>query len=141
MKELIIGHRKVLIDDDDRNLISQYKWCIRRVKRTRSDDVFYVFANHHKPVVQMHRLIMGFPNGKSIDHINGNGLDNRKSNLRFCTPSQNQANRKVIYSSMGYKGVSFYKKDRIIASSIKVDGKSIYLGSFETTELAAKGLR
>jgi len=56
--------------------------------------------------VLIHRLIMGFPEGMFIDHINGNGLDNRKENLRVCTPSQNCMNKKLRSdSTTGYKGV------------------------------------
>ncbi len=54
----------------------------------------------------VHRLIMGFPEGMHVDHINGNGLDNRKENLRVCTPSQNSMNKKLRSdSTTGYKGV------------------------------------
>tara|TARA_R100000995_G_scaffold71191_1_gene39828 strand:+ start:267 stop:914 length:648 start_codon:yes stop_codon:yes gene_type:complete len=54
----------------------------------------------------VHRLIMGFPEGMDVDHINGNGLDNRRENLRVCTRSQNAMNKKLRSdSTTGYKGV------------------------------------
>ena len=56
----------------------------------------------------IHRLVMNTPKGMHIDHINGNGLDNRKENLRLCTPSQNAMNKRLRYdSSSGFKGVQY----------------------------------
>ena len=74
-----------------------------------------------------------------VDHINGNRLDNRASNLRVCTHSQNQRNQtdRRTYTSSIYKGVSWHKGTQKWASNINVDGKMEYLGIFEDERDAA----
>src|SRR5512139_3981216 len=79
-----------LVDDEDLPRVEKYRW------RTWGKIGFYVRAT--KPVFpkthqQLHRLIMRAEEGQIIDHINGNPLDNRKSNLRICSPSINSQNR------------------------------------------------
>ena len=87
----------------------------------------------------LHRLIMNAPDGMDVDHINGNPLDNRKSNLRICSRSQNQMNKgKYKNNTTGFKGVHFYKPTGKFVSRIKVDGKNLYLGCFEKAEDAYK---
>lgn len=87
----------------------------------------------------MHRLIMGFPEGKYVDHINGNSLDNRKSNLRVCTNSENQRNRyKTIRNTSGYKGVRLNTKRNKYDAEIGHHGKHYYLGTFLNPVDAAK---
>jgi hypothetical protein len=81
----------------------------------------------------LHWDVMG---SKFVDHINGNGLDNRDENLRLATNSQNQMNsRKRSGTSSRYKGVSLQRKRW--RAQIKLDGKLIYLGMFDTEEQAA----
>jgi len=98
--------------------------------------------------VSVHSLIMGKRDGCIIDHINGVKHDNRKSNLRFCTISQNGANRKQNKSKpvcrVPYKGVSFKSgawadKNRIKRwdARISVKGNRLSLGMFETPAEAA----
>lgn len=85
----------------------------------------------------MHRVIMGVMNPDiEIDHINGNTLDNRRSNLRIASKSQNQRNRYAVAGIIPYKGVRQKDKGRWYAS-IKVNGKSIWLGSFDHPVKAA----
>lgn len=93
----------------------------------------------------VHRLIMGFPEGMHIDHINGNALDNRKENLRICTPSQNAMNKKLRSdSTTGYKGVykvkdPRYKKKYSASGAIPgTSGKKKRLGYFATAAEAAR---
>ena len=93
----------------------------------------------------MHHLIAGTPpKGMTIDHINGNSLDNRKENLRVATQQQQRMNSaKRVDGASRYKGVIIRnvtgrcKKTRICAQ-IKALGRSIYLGDFETEEEAAE---
>lgn len=79
----------------------------------------------------MHRLILGASKGQQGDHQNGNGLDNRRINLRLCTNSQNQMNRKKSsrYSSK-YKGVTWNSHARKWQAQIKRQGVMHYLGLF-----------
>ena len=85
-----------LVDTWDVPLISKYSW---RLKRNRKTDYFYVRANlvpkdHSGKQVFLHRVIMDAKPGQIVDHINWNTLDNRRSNLRFVTASENQLNQR-----------------------------------------------
>jgi len=88
----------------------------------------------------MHNLIIKIPPGMFIDHINHNGLDNRKANLRPATFTQNVWHRKKfrIPSRSRYKGVDWSKTQNKWRARIRVNGKRIYLGSFDNEISAAK---
>lgn len=122
-----------LVDDDDFGRVSQFKWhCLRQDQ---------LYAIRHFPRVgkvyrseRLHRFILQVPKGMDIDHINGNGLDCRKSNLRIATKSQNQANRKK-YSKYPYKGIKSMRKRW--QARITKDRVQHFLGTFDTPEQAA----
>ena len=128
-----------LIDDEDFELVSKYKWHVQWNKNTKS---FYAGTKIRKSdgkrtTLQMHRLIVNAQKGQRVDHIHHNTLDNRKSELRICTPSQNQHNRAIqANNTSGYKGVSWHKQRQKWLARIKVNGKRISLGLFLTPELA-----
>jgi hypothetical protein len=92
-----------------------------------------------------HRLIFLMHKGylpKTIDHINGDRLDNRIENLRAATVGQNQHNRKTnANNTSGYKGVSWNKACKKWLSQIKLEGKRIHLGYFDNVEEAAEAVR
>ena len=134
-----------LIDDEDYERVSQYKWCTYYSKHTSS---FYAvrgirLSNGKWTTQQMHRFIMNVPNGLHIDHINHDTLDNRKENLRVVTNSQNQMNQKKHRTYAGkktssiYKGVYWDKQHKKWRAYIQVNGKLIYLGSFRSEDYAA----
>lgn len=147
MKIVLPSNHEVLIDDEDFEKLSEYKW--RFVSNRYAAAVKYDTGKRKNDgtlkqrVIKMHRLIMDCPIDKVIDHINGNGLDNRKENLRICTRSQNMANQKKRYvSKSGYKGVSLgNNKTNPWRAYInkKESGKSKqhHLGFFSTKEGAA----
>lgn len=94
--------------------------------------------------ILMHRLILSrmlgreLVKGEVVDHINTNKLDNRRDNLRLATVAQNIRNQRLqVINTSGYKGVSITKKG-YIAARIRVNSKLIYLGNFDTLELAAQ---
>ncbi len=77
----------------------------------------------------MHRLLIKIPNGFQIDHIDGNGLNNQKLNLRIATASQNQINRgKQKNNTSGFKGVFGRKDKNKWRAQIKFHGKTKHLG-------------
>ena len=85
----------------------------------------------------MHREIINAPAGMQIDHINGNGLDNRKANLRLCNNAQNQQNRrKRSRATSLFKGVGWH--DNRWRARITVNGKQIEIGRFKSEFLAAE---
>jgi len=88
----------------------------------------------------MHREILSLPDEVLVDHINRNGLDNRKANLRPATPSQNAWNRPKLKKRTGsrFKGVHFYKRDGIWQAAIKVNAHTKYLGRFHSEVQAAR---
>jgi hypothetical protein len=89
--------------------------------------------------IYMHLEIMSAPDGMEVDHMNGNGLDNRRENLRLCTRAQNRMNSvKRIGKSSTFKGVYWHKNCRKWRASLKLDGKEIHIGYFNTELEAAE---
>lgn len=126
-----------IVDDGDFDWLNQWKWHIHR--ETRWGRYAVRTDSRSGKVVIMHRLIMDAPKGMQVDHINGDGLDNRRENMRLCTNSQNTKNKRLSKSSTsGYKGVSWFSKLGKYASRIRVDGELIRLGYFHDPIEAAK---
>lgn len=118
-----------LVDDDDYELVSNYRW---HSHRGRNSGLCYASSN-----IKMHRLITNAPLGIMVDHINGDSLDNRRENLRLCTNAQNQQNTKGRGGTSKYKGVSFNIKSGKWAGSFISDGRHYYCGLFESEEECA----
>ena len=90
---------------------------------------------------RMHRFLLNAPDGVMVDHVNGNKLDNRRENLRLCTNSQNQANRKISRGKSSFKGVTWQRRSNgsgFWKAQIIVRGEVIYLGAHVTDLEAAK---
>lgn len=122
---------ETIIDNEDYAELSKYKWCAC-VKPNR---VYAQRRNSENKIVYMHRQIMKYPK-KAIDHINRNGLDNRKINLREASRSENGQNcgpRKRKHGK--YKGTE--KAGNRWQARIRVNWKRISLGMFKTEEEAA----
>lgn len=141
MKEIPLTQGKVaLVDDDDyERVMARGSWQVLKSGRNRYAQRIEI-ANGKKVCIYMHRLIMNFPQGFEIDHINHDGLDNRKENLRICTRSQNKANvpkQDGQYHSR-YKGVSLLKRTNRWLAYINQDRKTIHLGYYDTEEEAAR---
>lgn len=98
MKKIPLTQGKfALVDDADFEWLNQWKWCYGNNEAHR---------NGGGKWIKMHRLIMGSPVDKVVDHINGNRFDNRRENLRVCTQQQNTLNCKVSKNSKsGYKDI------------------------------------
>jgi hypothetical protein len=131
----------VVVDDCDFSLVKNRKWCA-----VLQNGNYYAQTwqrtNGRYTTKMMHRLILGATRGSVIDHINGNGLDNRRSNLRFCSFSENQWNRKPNKNSKtGVKGVHWSAKEKKYVAQIREHGKRIMLGSFRSIEEAALAYR
>ncbi|MCA9312763.1 HNH endonuclease [Candidatus Saccharibacteria bacterium] len=87
----------------------------------------------------MHRFITNAPKGMVVDHISGNTLDNRQSNLRVCTNAANIRNGKLrINNSTGVQGVTWDKSRNKWQSRIKVNYKTVHLGRYNSLEEATK---
>ena len=123
-----------IIDSVDAEHILAHKWCFSGG---------YAVRNRESPrtglMVHMHREILSTPNDMETDHINGNGIDNRRVNLRPATPSQNQRNKGLQRNSTsGYKGVCLDKSRGLWLAHIKSGGRFSNLGRFQTAEEAAR---
>lgn len=120
---------KATVDLGDLYSISQYKWYKWRD---------YAVTHNKGNPIYMHRLIMECSKGDEVDHINGNGLDNRKENLRLCSHKENMYNMKTRKDNKsGYRGVSWEKKRQCWVAMIWWDKKQHFLGYFDTPEEAA----
>jgi hypothetical protein len=87
--------------------------------------------------ISMHRQIIGATDEVQVDHVDLNGLNNRRKNLRIATPQQNCFNRrKTRANTSGFKGVCWNRKSRKWQAGIRINGRSMHLGLFETPELA-----
>lgn len=111
------------IDDDDYYIVRDRMWYC--------DSHGYVATNINKKGVKLHRIINKTPKGMFTDHIDGNTRNNRKNNLRTCTSSQNQRNRKPQKGTSKYKGVDWHKRDKRWRVRIQFNGKGIYVGNFK----------
>lgn len=129
-----------VIDQIDSYLL-EYKWStgvgVNTYYAKRGTTINYI-----QKTIQMHCVIMSKIIGRElmqkewVDHIDGNGLNNRRENLRLASPSQNARNRSIQKNSTtGYKGVS--PKGKSYQARITIDGNTICLGTFPTPELAA----
>ena len=126
------GHRAI-IDLSDLPLVRDHSW-----HTLRSHDRIYALAHIGGRHVRMHRLITG-DKRSHIDHKNRDGLDNRRSNLREATSSQNGANtRQRINNTSGFKGVAYCKQTGTWRALIMVNRKTSCLGRYPTPEAAAR---
>jgi len=130
-----------IVDPEDYKELAKYNWyakkCERRYYAERWGKIQQ--GSRTRGAVKMHRVIMGDVEGKFVDHINHNGLDNRKSNLRFATAQQNTWNKrkqKGNYSSQ-YKGVHWVKSEKNWRAVITCNKKMIYIGRFDDETAAA----
>lgn len=137
MKKIELTRGKfALVDDRDWEMLSKHKWYFMPIgyaargvwdKETKKNYIVY-----------MHRLIMGNPKGKCIDHINRDQLDNRRENLRICEHKENIRNGKLRSNNKsGHKGVFWDNTRQRWVGRITVNYKDIHLGSFKDKELAA----
>lgn len=123
----------VEIDDDDWKKVSRYRWVASKAWHNNWYARVCVDSDHTKSgktTILMHRLILDFPRG-FVDHRDGNGLNNRRANLRQANPRQNAHNqRKGIRGLSQYKGVSWDSRCRRWMASIRVNGRTEFLGRF-----------
>lgn len=125
-----------VLDYDDWRRLGHVAWY--RIRKATSKTVYAAGYLHGRPAIALHRAVLDAPSGHQVDHIDRNGLNNRRSNLRLCDHRQNQANTGAHRDSKsGVRGVSWNKRLGKWQAFAKVGGRNRYLGSFDTTEAAA----
>lgn len=132
MELALVNGKIALIDDEDHDLVSAFSWYADR-NRSGDGDGWYVRTSCRRHI-RMHRLILDAKAGQVVDHANGNGLDNRRSNIRIATTSLNNANQKTR-ARFGYRGV-FLQHAKFAAVIGGINKR--HLGSFRTLEEAAR---
>ncbi len=138
--EIKVGKRDFALVDDCWHWLDCQNWQVSgsgNTKYARTE----IRLNNKRHQIQMHRIIMGAGKGEQVDHINGDGLDNRIENLRMCTYSENYQNsRKRKNCSSKYKGVHFYKDSQNWRAMITIPntGHPIHIGLFKEEIEAAK---
>jgi len=141
MKQIQLGGRNntkikgyALVDDDTFDELNQYNWCFDGDYASRC-----IKENGKWRKLKMHRIIMNPENTMQIDHIDGDKLNNQKSNLRTCTNAENSRNKKLRSDNKsGAKGVHFSKRDKVFTAYITFNRKNIHLGTFKEKEFAIK---
>jgi len=147
MKQIPCGYGNfALVDDTDYTWLIQYMWTTqdgyavvdRRLSLLCQASMPYSMSEN----IYMHRLILDLQNEqgheKGGDHRNHNRLDNQRDNLRVCTPSQNQGNRKLQENTTSqYKGVCWHKCTGKWLARICINNKKIHLGYFDNERTAA----
>lgn len=123
-----------VIDKEDYEKVADRIWLLRKAHASLE----YAYCNQKGDKVFMHRLIAETPKGLVTDHINRNGLDNRKKNLRVCSYRENAWNRNTQYNNTsGCRGVTLFKRTNRWRASIQYEGKRIHLGFYTTFKEAA----
>lgn len=137
MAEVILTQGYVaIVDDEDLPLISGYRWKVLKSKNKR-----YAARSVGRTgrTELMHRVIARAPTGVGVDHIDGDGLNNRRGNLRLATQKQNAANMQKTRGVSRFKGVYWNKKDSRWQAQISNEAGGVrYLGQFRDETDAAR---
>lgn len=144
MKTISLSQGKeAIVDDADYDHLNQFKWSAQRIEKSGCV-IYYAYRtvwSRQQPKTQkrifMHRALMAAPTGQQVDHKNRNGLDNRRENLRICTPGDNQHNSGPRRGgSSQFKGVHWTRYGW--SASIKPPTGTKHLGYFLHEEDAAR---
>jgi hypothetical protein len=125
MKKIKLTQNKyTLVDDENYDYLNQFNWYCH-------SENYAVRTDKFGKAIYMHRIIMNISNKLYIDHINANGLDNRKENLRICNKKQNAGNSKLYKNNTsGIKGVTWHKASKKWRAVITINKKVKNLGYF-----------
>ncbi len=138
MKRIPLTQDKfAIVDDEDYEWLNQWKWCCVKIRRT-----FYAVRKtkigKYWQTLYMHREILNTPQHLQVDHLNHNGLINKKDNIRNCTMKQNMRNRYPYTNTTSrYKGVCFYKRTKKWRAYLQCEG-FMHIGYYEKEIDAAR---
>ena len=134
-------NKYAIVDPEDYERLSKYKWYAAKGHHT-----FYAVRGKWSKIqrkrveLRMHRVITNAPDHLYVDHVNHNGLDNRKANLRLATHAQSVRNREKFTrpATSRYKGISWHSSTQKWCACIQTNNTKIHLGSFDSEIEAAK---
>lgn len=130
LKVSLTNGGEVLVDDADAPVALSRRW--RRLDGHRTS---YAVAHVGERTVYLHRLLMAAPKGLEVDHVDSNGLDCRRSNMRLATRAQNQQNKRTTCGRALPKGVK--PNGSGFMARLKAGGVTHHLGTFRTLQEAA----
>lgn len=138
MKQIELVHRHIfaLVDDEDYYQLNKFNWYYHKTESN-----IYAKTEINGNPIMMHQMVLSSPSGKlTVDHINGNGLDNRKENLRLATRSQKRMNQRKTKNTTTskFKGVSWCNREKSWRAYIHLNGKFKSLGYFNNEIRAAR---
>jgi len=127
----------VTIDKEDHERVTQWKWTALPAPRTVYARRNVLGPNGKQKSLYLHRFIMQAQDGCDVDHIDGNGLNCTKANMRICSRAQNAQNQKKRRdNSSGLKGASWQKNAKKWQANITFEKRQYWLGLFDTKEEA-----
>ena len=136
MKKIPLTQGKfAVVNDKDFTELSKFRWVAQKARRT-----WYAWRRAEGlKCIKMHRQIMNPPDDMEIDHKDGDGLNNTRTNLRICTRTQNSMNRPPFSNNTsGFKGVMWNKRAKKWKAQIHISGRSTFLGYYSCIIEAAK---
>jgi len=141
-KILLTKGYAAFVDEGDFERVSKVKWCACN-RRGKIYAVRRPVGQQGGNLIAMHRALMQVAPGLVVDHVNGDSLDNRRSNLRVCTRRENQRNRRgaTRVSLSGVRGVIWDKARGKFAARIGIGEKTVFLGRFASIDAAATAYR
>lgn len=134
--QIIVGGEIALVDSGDLERISAHRWWLRRAYGSR--DKVYVYTQFCGRTVYLHRFLLDAGPDVSVDHVDGNGLNNRRTNLRLGTVSQNNANRGGYSNRTGFRGVYFKRRNGTYQARLSSNGVARSLGHYADPADAAR---
>lgn len=128
---------EAVIDAKDAPIVDRWNWCAM----VRSNTIYayrYRTSGTKKGALLLHRALMDEPKGLDVDHRDGDGLNNRRSNLRAATHAENQRNQRLAKNNTsGFKGVTWHKARAKWQAQIVLNGRNHFLGYFRCQTAAA----
>ena len=129
-----------IVDAADFEELSLWKWCARSIKHLWYACRSVRDNDGKRKTVFLHRAILDAPGEMEVDHVNGNGLDNRRDNLRLATRTQNNHNRRIgTDNRSGFNGVSWSNTYHKWRATIGINGKRLHVGYYDDPIKAAVG--
>ena len=132
--------KSAIVDEEDFVRVNQFKWYHNNTRKTKEYARGQLPRAYRKKIIYMHRFIMNPPEGMIIHHINGNGLDNRKSNLYVCSYREHEfvENKHKKHKKSRFRGVSFDKRYGKYRARIRSKENVLFLGYFDNEADAAR---